>query len=395
MTPTAPFDGDLLHLAVPVTRQVQISGPQHWKHLVCGIDSLDLGLEVWWENAWAALAEALERGKISAGKTEGVIWEYRGAGECLILPRGKPPMYAYHLQTADFHLFISERSEPSGYPNVYVSLLAKSLWQRGPTRAIEEVLTFVRNLGGRVGDCVPSRVDLCADFQIPGGVSLNFLLSHVVARTRKTDQHLKNGVLETFYVGARGAPVLSRIYDKGAEIMAHGGEKLWFLDIWKLPAVYDIWRVEFQLRRVPLKQLRIHSFDELVRSGGSIWRYLTEQWMSLRLPDDENTSRRTLHPWWLAVQAVGEDFGNQLKVKRKYSTGGQAPVEWYTSHASGCLAGFAAREGVDDFDTALGLLTNAMRTHWSHRNFEDRYRVERIKLGFNDQQEKGETNEIE
>jgi len=48
------------------------------------------------------------------------------------------------------------------------------------------------------------------------------------------------------------------------------------------------------------------------------------------------------------------------------------------------LAGFAARKGVDDIDSALGLFASAMADYWASRSFDERYRVERIRLGFDD-----------
>jgi hypothetical protein len=89
------------------------------------------------------------------------------------------------------------------------------------------------------------------------------------------------------------------------------------------------------------------------------------------------------------VQEIGRDFGSQIEIKREYSKGGQAPAEWYVSHAGGCLVGFAARFGINEFGSALGLFAAHMRDYWGGKDFDTRYRLERIKLGFDDSAQGG------
>lgn len=376
--------GNLLDLAVPVTRQVQISGPPSWKHLVSGVDSFDLGLYVQWNQDWPLLEKALTDGKQAAERTQGITWEYAKTDGCLIQPNGKRPMYAFHLQTADFHLFIARTKNPSDqYPNLYVSILSKSLWLRGVMPAVDHVVQFIQRLGGTVERVQPSRVDLCADFVLPDGLSLDFLREHRVSRSKAQSHHVNDDRLETYYCGSASSPVRARIYDKATEVLT-GGEKLWFADVWKLPAIANVWRIEFQLRRDVLKQFKIDSLTDLVERSGGAWASLTDSWLSFRLKDDDNASRRTVHPWWAAVQEVGRDFGSSLAITRDYGKGGQAPAEWYVSHAGGCLAGYAARKGINDFDSALGLFASAMADYWASRSFDERYKVERIRLGFDD-----------
>jgi len=300
-----------LDLAVSVTRQVQISGPSSWKHLVCGVDSLDLGLYVQWNHDWPLLEKALADGKQAAERTQGIAWSYAGVDGCLIQPNGKRPMYAFHVQTADFHLFIARTKTPSEqYPNLYVSILSKSLWLRGVMPSVDHVVQFICQLGGKVERVQPSRVDLCADFVIPNGLSLDFLREHRVSRSSSQSHHCALDQLETYYCGSPSSPVRARIYDKATEVTT-GGEKLWFADVWKLPAdgIKDVWRIEFQLRRNVLKQFKVDTLPDLIDRAGGIWSDLTDSWLSFRLNDDDNSSRRTVHPWWTAVQEVGSDFG--------------------------------------------------------------------------------------
>ena len=387
--PLLAGEANPLDLAVSVTRQVEISGPSSWEHLICGIDSLDLGFYVDWRLNWLVLEKALAAGKQAAEKTSGIAWDYAKADGCLILPSGKPPMYAFHLQTADFHLFIARRQKADKYPIVFVSLLARSLWLRGIKAAVENVEAFITKLGGHVDRIQVSRVDLAADFVIPGGLTLEFLLGCRVSQSSKHSHHVDGTTLETFYVGSTTVPILCRIYDKSKEILKDGLKDWFFTDVWKREHCGDVWRVEFQLRRDALKEFNIDSPESLLDRASGMWAYLTDNWMSFRLNDNENVSRRTVHLWWQAVQEVEQDFGGTLDVKREYAKGGQAGAEWYVAHAAGCLVGFAARIHVDDFDSALGVIAAEVRQYWRQHDFEERVRVERIKLGFDDTQEKG------
>jgi hypothetical protein len=356
--PAPPASGlNPLDLAVSVTRQVQISGPNNWTHLVTGIDTLDLGYYIDWGNNWTVLAKALADGKQSAESSQGVIFNFGTIQSCLILPGGKQPMYRYHLQTANFHVFIAHRQDASEkYPNVYVSILAKSLWIKGIPASASVVEAFVVALGGKIGRVQVSRADFCADFLIPGGLSLDFLNEFRVCRSPHHRHYMNGDKLETYYIGAGGAPIQARIYDKALEVRSEG-IKMWFPeDVWKIRDCQDVWRPEFQVRREALKEFGIETLNDLAQRGRGIWEHLTDAWLSLRIPDNENVTRRTVHPWWSAVQEVGDDLGPAFEITRNRNSGGQAISEWYVAHGSGCLVGFAAREGFKDFDTAVAFL---------------------------------------
>ncbi len=147
--------------------------------------------------------------------------------------------------------------------------------------------------------------------------------------------------------------------------------------------------MEFQIRRPILKQFKIDSLTDLVERSGGLWRYLTDEWFSVRMQDDTNTTRRSEHGWWLAVQEAGQDFGQQLQITRNYAKGGKAQADWYVSHAGGCLLGYAARQGISNIESASGELSKQIGRYWAGRDFTSRYKKERIKLGFDDEQQGG------
>ncbi|HEV2292312.1 MAG TPA: hypothetical protein VGR35_00555 [Tepidisphaeraceae bacterium] len=374
-------------MAVPVTRHDQISGgeivggsgPKDWQYLISGVDTLDLGCFVTWDGKWNAITEKLAKGKSDAEGTQGILLNLPAVEQCLIWPNGKPPQYRYHLQLPHAHVYLQERQQAAGStPNVYVSLTSESLWKRGLDGAITSVRVVLERLGGRIERMLPSRCDLAADFRVPGGLSLAFLMSHKVSRTDKFEHHLTGDVLETFRAGRGDSAIQARIYDKGKEIFK--SDKRWFLDLWMLPDGADVWRIEFQLRRQILKQFQIHDVETLKEYLGDLWESLTKKFFSLRLNDNENTTRRTIHAFWQDVIDVSDRLGWIGGLNRQYRSG-TAPPQWYVSHVSGCLVPFAVRLNLSSFDDALDNLFGAVREHWAHRSFEDRYATEAIRLG--------------
>jgi hypothetical protein len=367
-------------MALPVTRHALIPFQESWSFLLCGIDSLDLGGFVNWGANWKILQGSLQNDKERAAKTQGGLPITLPDGRhILFLPNGKPPQYRYHLQFAEYHLYIGISELDSKTPNVYISINAETIWRLGLTNCLDLVRHDLESFGGELLHFQVSRVDLAADFHIPGDVSLSFLDQHKVSRSRDQQNYLSNGHLETYYIGAPGAPIRLRIYDKGTEIAKTN--KQWFLKLWRVDRPECVWRVEFQLRRKVIKELGIGTTNCLRSKLGGAWGYLTEEWFSLRLPDQARQDRRTVHPWWEDIQGVADQFGPVIDLQRLADADQPASLDWYISHLSGCLPSIAARLGTNDYREAAIRLHNEMCNYWFNRNFQEEYAKRAIKLG--------------
>ncbi|MBA4030439.1 MAG: hypothetical protein C0478_06050 [Planctomyces sp.] len=331
-----------------------------------------------WGSRWDDLSEILDDAKEEAKGTPGAPV---ADGTFLVLPGGKQPCYRWHLQWPEFHLYLGRSAEPHGNtPNGYVSLNAKTLWSLGVPGAVALVTNWIERLEGKVLSAKPSRCDLAADFRLPAGLSLPFLLAHRVPQ-HVTHSHIMTGEsLETFYHGAKKTPVQLRIYDKAKEVL-QGGTKLWFYDLWNVEPEACVWRIEFQIRRERLKEFSIHTVEDLVEKSGGLWRYLTEDWFSLRAQDDSNTSRRTVLPWWQVVQACAEQFGPSMKLTRTLDSA-SADSAWYVNHIAGCTVGFAAREQLKSLDEALPVLVERVRAYFERNDFRRKLTVKSIQLGY-------------
>ncbi|MEI6610462.1 MAG: plasmid replication initiation factor [Deltaproteobacteria bacterium] len=342
------------NMALSVTRHVSDPQVEEFQFLLSGIDSLDLGLYVIWGSDWKRRLQSLDKKKQQARKQGGLLMDLPSGRKCIFRPNGKGENYRFHLQFEAYNLFIGIAARPGSSPNVYLSIDAKTLWLNGIETALSWITEDLKTIGGGSIQFVQvSRLDLCSDFLVPGGLSYEFLLSHKVTRNDKNQLILDNIDVGTYYVGDKKAPIQLRMYNKGVEVQQKGGVKLWFLELWQRESTEDIWRTEFQLRRTALKDFGINSLDDLKEKQAGVWHYLTSKWFSLRLPDNEKAERRTIHPFWCAVQECFQQNAPSSEVKRVFKSGVAVSPEWHLSHIDGCLSSFAAHLGITNRDDAL------------------------------------------
>ncbi|MEM7682847.1 MAG: hypothetical protein AAF288_12895 [Planctomycetota bacterium] len=377
---------DTAGMGVSVTPHAQVTGPRDFRFLGAGYDTLDLGLYVDWGVGLMEVQEQWDYCRDNAVNGEIAIWRHGVVDQCEIKPSGKRN-YRWFLRYPGFVAWVAQRSTPDRYPNVYVSPSAQSLWLLGVDGAVETIANWIAELGGTLLRVQVSRVDMTADFAIPDGPSTEWLKSAVVGRSKKTKQYETECKLETFYVGKRGAPIQGRIYDKALQMRSAVNSRF-LTELWggEEPA----WRVEFQLRRSKLRQLEIDSLDDLRKHGAWLWRYLTEDWLTLRLPDNPHTSRRSLHPWWQAIQHCHAEFGGTGTRDGRCISVPKAPVEWYVAHISGCLVTFAARERLRKLPEAIDRIAKCIAEYWDTKSWPDALTKRHLELG----QADGEASDV-
>jgi len=366
---------------LPVTHPASTPPIEEFQFLLCGIDSLDLGLYVVWGSDWKRRLQTLDNKKQQARKSGGLLISLPSGRQCIFKPGGKGENYRFHLQFDAYNLFIGKAARPGSSPNVYLSINAKTLWLDSIATALEWITQDLKAIGGGTIQRVQvSRVDLCADFFIAGGLSHEFILAHKITRNDKGKLFLDKNELQTYYAADAKSPVQLRIYNKGLEVK-QGGIKLWFLELWQRETTEDIWRIEFQLRRPALKQFGINSLEDLTDKKGGLWNYLTTKWFSLRLPDNDKAERKTIHPFWSAVQGSFQQDATNSQAKRDYRTAAAVSPEWHLSHIDGCLSSFAALLGITNRDDALQELQNRLTRRNNAADFATSCRKKAIQRG--------------
>lgn len=378
---TARTPGTSQSMMESVTHHASNPFNKEFQFLLCGIDSLDLGVYVIWGPDWKRRLHSLDKKKQRARKDGGLLIGLPSGRNCIFKPGGKGENYRFHLQFEAYNIFIGKTARPGSSPNVYLSMAAKTLWLNGIETALSWIAEDLKAIGGGSVQLIKaSRVDLCCDFWVSGGLSYEFLLSHKVTRNDKGKLFLDKNELQTYYVADAKSPIQLRIYNKGLEVK-QGGTKLWFLELWKRESTEDIWRIEFQVRRPALKQFGINSLDDLREKQAGLWHYLTSKWFSLRLPDNEKAERKTTHPLWCAVQECFMLNAPDSEVKRVYRSLGAASTEWHLSHIDGCLSSFAAILGITNRDDALHELQNRLMRRDNATDFETACIKKALQLG--------------
>ena len=361
-----------------VTPDAQMTGPRLWKYLACGIDTLDAGFFVEWRN-WKWLENLLSQAKARARlkKGDGTLIRI-GVPEMVASPTGKPPMYQFGLATPEYRLWIAAREKPAEYPNVYVSPLASALWSKGVDKTIKKLRKDIRSMGGKTESVRISRVDLCADFHIPDGLTDNWIEHHRVSRARGIKTHRDGPDLQTFQLGRGKASIQLRIYNKSAEI-AHS-RKTWMRQIWSECPDSNVWRFEYQLRREVLRQFKINSPKNLKDRSAALWEYLTTNWFSLREHDSDHTTRRTCCSIWLNVQQVSGKFSGAIDVKRSKVPVNADPTR-IVQQVLGYTKSYAAQREITDLKQASTVILTELRRVITPKEFAEAVRTRAIRSG--------------
>ncbi len=375
------------HPALSVTRGVVVSKSGNCvipasPVLACGIDSLDLGFHVDWGENWFFLRNELESAKEAATGTDGILWRVFDGEGSLILPGGRAPCYRFHLKLPYAHVWIAKSQKARGNSNLFVSFESKTLRTDGVEKAVEKVRRLIAALDGRVESITVNRCDLAADTLIPGGLPLDLLLDSTVSRATKREMHIGTDGLETFYIGSKSAPLRARLYDKGKEMLQGNGKSVFLLGLWDLDSPQDVWRVEFQMRRIFLREMKILHFHELMNSLGELWDYATRTWTTLRLSDNPNPSRRTLHPWWEGLQDCKSMFGGIVKVRRSLKAEMKFSAGKSKQQILGHLVSFGAYRNVTDFHEAVDLFLLEVEGDLTRQEFGAKVLKRRIQNGF-------------
>ncbi|MBN2254625.1 MAG: plasmid replication initiation factor [Deltaproteobacteria bacterium] len=374
-------------MALSVTRHAQISvEPVEWKYLYCGIDTLDIGFYVNWDSTWGDVRHEFDIRKQQAQLNDGLIVDLPNIEKHLFMASGKNKAYRYHLQFPEYHMYVAIRGTAGGSPNVYVSLNSETISRRGIDSSVAEVVKVIHSFGGNIFLIQPSRVDLCVDYKVPGGLPESFIRSHAVCRSDDIRTYVNREGMGTIYFGALGAPLMLRFYDKGKEIANKGNEERW-LSQWGIDDPTDVWRVEFQIRRKVLRQLKINTMDDLKRKCSGTWKYLTGEWFSLRSPTNQNTSRRPVHELWGDVQDKASCFGPDGEVHRQYKADPKMSLKWYVSRLATMYIACAAILGDRDPGRVARRLQSEILIHLAKKDFAYEWEKKSITMGI-DQQDK-------
>jgi hypothetical protein len=365
---------------IPEVKDHGETSPSAPRVLLAGTDTLDVGLYVEFDRTWPKLVARLAQFKRQARQTGGVLL---GDARCLMLAGGKPN-YPFLLHYPGFQLYLSRKDRPDGQtPNVYVSINAATLWHGGERDALALVQRELQDVAlGTIHEVRISRADLSVDMLIPGGLDEAVIRRHGVGCPQAFRIIGSQDRLETYYRGSPDSPIQMRLYDKSLEIALH--DKMWFLPLWGLTTNQDVWRVEFQLRRPCLHDLKINSADDWLAKRSTLWHYLTSSWFRLVLDDDAHVSRRTVHPLWRLVNDAASLFGDAATSCTRRQRRPSGDTSRLMKQFASLVVGYGARRRLGEMDEVLSLLQQELRECLDPATYRASYHRKSIMLGLDE-----------
>ena len=248
---------------------------------------------------------------------------------------------------------------------------------------------------------IVSRVDVYADFDAcdVGEFCRRFTEGMRVSRARKVGHYGEEDLNTATYLTGRrytgfslGHNIKLRCYDKALELTKDPVKWAVFAERYGgIPEVLT--RVEFQLRRVALKEFLVNGLDRIdgvesyLAARDQLWKYLTEDWFRLTedAVDAKNNNQSKAETWtvWQTVQSA---VGQQEKIIFRHQRPAKVDMEHLFRMALGCMCKMALWERAE-VDTVRDVVSHFVEKVKSHgrRYFLDtlerHYDEMRLKIG--------------
>src|ERR1700730_15605191 len=323
-------------------------------------------------DVWKCLEEAKQRAQ---GSDQEVRVDFPiTEGSFLLRPYGWRG-YTYWLTSPDFELMLGKSEK---FPAVVCQLHSAYLHSVGLPWALELVEVLLRHdLFASPFELLVSRLDLYADVQgwAPALEDLRRFVGYGRSRRgfEERAEVFTAGHRRTGFMIGRDA-LVARVYDKTLEIGRRGLN--WLPDLWGIEDEdRPVWRVEFQYRRKVLVEFHLRSVEDTVASIQDLWRYATEEWLSLRTPTTDRRERRwPVDPLWEEVRAIQVSPSSTGVVRRRLE---EATLERVVQGLWGYLTSMAALRNRPELEDALVELRRQLDRYRASKERSFRADVER------------------
>jgi hypothetical protein len=184
------------------------------KVLASGVDSLNLALDVRWEDPlFLELLEIYRKNAQDLGKAFPMTLRIPKRNEELLFnfsPYGTKG-YKWIISGNEYAVKLYDSIEPKSRPNVMIEIRSETLWRRGIREAIDLILDALREWKADIINVKTSRIDLCMDILMPKSLWNERLFDNMVARARNTAVYNKNKSLTGIQIGK--GKLSGRLYD--------------------------------------------------------------------------------------------------------------------------------------------------------------------------------------
>lgn len=212
-----------------------------------------------------------------------------------------------------------------------------------------------------------SRIDLAYHTD---DVPADFNADNFVGRHTRDETIRTHRTTTAINIGSRKSQKLYlRCYNKYLE--ARASSKQWFYKIWEEAGmnIRKVWNIEFQIDRdffsdFKVGRQRLDTVEEVLKQIPALWYYLTNDWITYRLQDNERRTRWSLHPWWTSI-------GEYHECKELVYRSDQ--LEFPTADAlipglQGFITAYAARMGGNLDDGTLFMMLHRALTEYGERS---------------------------
>lgn len=306
-----------------------------------GFDSLIISFNGQWKNLewFSYFAQLKKSAQESSIDQPGIIktekdWTFK------IKPNGTQG-FEWLLTSSDFTLKIGKWAVSKSRPSIMAEIRSEMLWKMGAQESAFFIMDMISEMGFEIEIVKPSRVDLCLDILFPKAAWDKELIEYAVSKASEKSLYMKRaGKLKGMSIGK--GEIIARLYDKELEIREQS-KKFWMFEIWGLAEVPKnkvMMRIEFQIRREPLKELKINTLVDLFEKQQRLWAYCTKKWLKFQSDTEAYWEKRKTLPWWLVVQDGYKDAqGASPAIREKII---QIDMEQLTRQAYGVLISIMA-----------------------------------------------------
>lgn len=370
--------------AQPSNRAPSNSNPENFTPLLFGVDSLYLSfpgnLSVKWE-------KELERLKLlaqSESDKEQAQAQLKIGEHLFEVSDHGAKRFPYILADNCFFIKLSS-SRAKTLPLAQVQISSEYLHAVGEGAATANLCSIIEQFGGNVGIPTISRADVFLDFIC--AVDFDKLDQECwVTRANQLAKYYDRRIPYPFtgWVVGQGGDLSLRLYEKTVEI-EYKSRKFFFHELWQ-PRGWKlgdkVWRLEFQLRREVLKQLNINTVPDLLEFFDALWRYLTQDWLRLAIPNptDATRTRWPAHPVWQAISQMFDQYTEDRPRLQRFRPQRLPREEWMLVNGLGGLTSFMASQGIEDFDEGLSKYLHRAKVfhHVNGRSLKD-YVLRKVK----------------
>jgi len=292
-----------------------------------GVDTIELGYYIDNPNMW--FYESIQKDKLEAQSLNHPvkIALQNSDSTCLeqfnLSPKGTPG-FMYVMSNDRYYIKVFGPYKTGKRPRVMVKFMSSWIQELGLMESIKWIEGILSHTIGPINTVKSgiSRIDINADFFLDADLFDWNLLGLCRGTARKENQHSRKNVLQTLYIGDKGAPLQCRIYDKESWFLENDkeglGRYLKQIDLEVVPPGKKLIRVEFQVQGSILKELGLRQISLLPGSIASIWRYCTHNFMwVVESTKPNHQEREVISAWWRSVQDAQGIVLKEVKRIRK------------------------------------------------------------------------------